>query len=441
MKKLPQLFSPAYFWNHLSTDVISAYQFCQVIRYIQNVLLSIALVHSGMNLSEIGSFEILVFLVTLFSQFWVSGFKEGLISGSGQLPAKEKENWIIHSFSAHIILGLVFAVLLMIFGPLYLNYESDTDSANLLWLCALFLVLQALGNVVETILLIRQRSQLLFFSGLVSGALFIVLLLTFFWLTPELTSLLILLIIFYGLKSVFTFLLIKIKWGDIIHKNSFHYIKWSVPFLSISVLGYGMEALDGFLVIHFFDDSTFPLYKYGARELPLSALLMSSLSVALIPVLAQNEALADLRKRADFYMHLMFPLTIIMIWVSSFLFSFVYGKDFLISAQVFNIYLLIIGSRLLMPHSILMARGKEKIVMWSGVAELICNICLSLLLYVFWGLIGLVFATVLSYYFHKLFLMWFSYKYFRIQLKDLINTRWWFFYQCIAFISVLISIL
>src|SRR5690606_1428175 len=297
-------------------------------------------------------------------------------------------------FLAHIFTGPAAAILLCAVAPFYLSLESGGVSPKLVLLSGLFLCFQSWGNMAESILLIKKKSRALAVFGLATGILFLIILAVFYGFRPDITLIFVLLISFNALKSGFSFSLVSLHWKAALTRKVLPFIKGAFPFIFISLAGYGMEMLDGFLVIHFFEDSTFPLYKYGARELPLSALLMSSLSVAMIPFLHRVNALAELKKRATRYMHVLFPLTILLIWTSSFLFTVIYGSGFTISAHIFNVYLLILGSRLLMPHSVLLSKGKEKTVLLSGIIELGVNLVLSLLFYHFWGLVGLVMATV-----------------------------------------------
>ena len=197
-----------------------------------------------------------------------------------------------------------------------------------------------------------------------------------------------------------------------------------------------MDFIDGFLVVHYFDTEKFPVFKYGARELPFSSLLMNALSVALIPKMVDIEQLGLLKSKADRHMHFLFPLTILLIWISPTVFVWLYNKTFEESALIFNVYLLILGSRILLPHSILMAYGKQNKILWSGVGELLVNIVFSLWWYNYWGIYGLVLATVFAYYVQKVLMLYWLKKECNITIGQLITVRWWILYQVLAFISV-----
>jgi O-antigen/teichoic acid export membrane protein len=112
-----------------------------------------------------------------------------------------------------------------------------------------------------------------------------------------------------------------------------------------------------------------------------------------------------LRERSSRMAGWMFPLTAFLILAGYFIFPLVYGDRFIESAGVFNLYLLLITSRLLFPQTVLLALKKTHIQMTAALLELALNIGLSLLLVNWWGIRGVALATVISYVFERLVLM------------------------------------
>jgi O-antigen/teichoic acid export membrane protein len=73
------------------------------------------------------------------------------------------------------------------------------------------------------------------------------------------------------------------------------------------------QFVDGFIVTSYFDEETFAVFRYGARELPLAMLLANALSNAMLPDFAQRENLTQnlrqLKENVSRLMHFLFPLT------------------------------------------------------------------------------------------------------------------------------------
>ena len=206
--------------------------------------------------------------------------------------------------------------------------------------------------------MLKEKTNKLFYYTILTSLLFILFLVLFF---IKFTNIQFVFEILIGISLIKTIYLLRLisPWHSVSLIKTLSFIKVGIPFFLIAFIGYGMDFIDGFLVVHYFDTEKFPVFKYGARELPFSSLLMNALSVALIPKMVDIEQLGLLKSKADRHMHFLFPLTILLIWISPTVFVWVYNKTFEESALIFNVYLLILGSRILLPHSILMAYGKQ----------------------------------------------------------------------------------
>lgn len=186
---------------------------------------------------------------------------------------------------------------------------------------------------------------------------------------------------------------IRIAWPEVRSLAAF-----SVPLVFLMLLGSAMEMTDGLLVTHFFSTDVFPAYRYGARELPFSAMMFTSLGTAMIPMIRKDAMQAQLlRKRVTSLMHVLFPLSILAVWLSYPVFSFIYGQEYALSGTIFSIYLLVIGSRCWMPQVFQQAKHQHSILLFASITELAVNIVLSLWWMKEWGMQGLVAATVVAY--------------------------------------------
>ena len=82
----------------------------------------------------------------------------------------------------------------------------------------------------------------------------------------------------------------------------------------------------------------------------------------------------------------------------------VFNSEFEQSATIFNIYLLLIISRLLLPQTILNGLKITNPILHASFFELILNVTLSLFLVNYLGIEGIAYATVIAYLFEKIFL-------------------------------------
>ena len=208
------------------------------------------------------------------------------------------------------------------------------------------------------------------------------------------------------IRLVWLFFLVK-KYGK---------VDWHFPSLkpywhiSIPLIGYALISgfppiFDNWLVGWFFQDNrSFAIFRYGARELPLAMALANALSTAMVPEVNKDQTLAfkTLKNKSLQLYHLLFPLSIILMLTSAWWFPKLFNNDFTESAAIFNVFLLVVVSRLVFPQTILIALKETKVILGISILELILNILLSIILVQQFGLVGIAFGTVIAYWFEKL---------------------------------------
>ncbi len=128
----------------------------------------------------------------------------------------------------------------------------------------------------------------------------------------------------------------------------------------------------------------------------------------MVPKVAQlgiAEAVKTIRQESLKLMHLFFPISIGFMLVSEWLYPRLFNPDFIESAAVFNVYLLLVVSRLVFPQTLLIGLKKTKTIMAVAGLELAVNFGLSVLFVQQFGLVGIAFATVIASVLDKFVLM------------------------------------
>jgi len=192
------------------------------------------------------------------------------------------------------------------------------------------------------------------------------------------------------------------------------------------------RSFDAWLVARYFDESTFAVFRYGAREFPLVVAFAAGLSTIMIPKLKTSLALDELRARSTRLMHICYPLVAAVMLFSPVLFAFFFGVAYQQSALIFNIYLLITLTQLIFPQSVMTARGDTRWLWYVSLSELAVNIIASLALLPVFGLAGIAMGTLIAFAFEKIVLIFFIYKRYGIQLARLINPAIWLTYMLVV---------
>jgi O-antigen/teichoic acid export membrane protein len=188
-------------------------------------------------------------------------------------------------------------------------------------------------------------------------------------------------------------------------------MKKVLPFLFSILLAGSMDYINSYIVEYYFSPVDFAVFRYGAKELPIFLILANSLSNIYSGEIANYnkngnlaEGLAKLKASSTKLMRWLFPTTILFILISKYFFQIAYNQDLVQGYKIFNIYLLLIISRMLFPQTVVMGLMKNRIFYLVSTNYLILNCILSFWFIGIWGIEGIAYATVISFMVEKILL-------------------------------------
>jgi O-antigen/teichoic acid export membrane protein len=396
---------------------VSSFQFYQVIRYASLLFIGIALAKSHLSTVEIGIYESILFLASTMSMFWLNGIQKSMLS----LAIDEKDsndpksivlfNTFIQIFIYTILLvaGLFFA------GKSVLHLFNIDLKTPYFRMLLLYIFLSNPTGLIEYAYLYKKKYSKIPLYGLFTYAVHVIL---------------IIIPLFKGMSLMYVLggmlLSFALRWLWLLFVL-FRYARFSIslcwikkhqilafPLILSALLSGSAEYIDGLLVSLYFDMETFAIFRYGARELPITLLLANALSIAMIADFSNKntaeEALKKLRKKSARLMHILFPLSIVLLLSSNWFYPLIFSADFSKSADIFNIYLLLIISRLLFPQSIITGFRQNRWILLAAFIEMLLNVFLSIVLIAYLGLFGIALATVIAYIVDKIVLVLINYK-------------------------------
>ncbi|MCW5921364.1 MAG: polysaccharide biosynthesis C-terminal domain-containing protein [Saprospiraceae bacterium] len=422
-----------------------ALQLFQLMRLASVILTSILLAKSGLSTAEIGTYEMLLYIGTSMTFFWVNGLLMGMSPVYASLGDTDRKAFVFNNFL--VFCGIAFAVFLLLFFGEKMLTPLLTGQAEVPYfrLFSLYLLLHLPTLPVEYIYLLKEKPRHIVVWGMATFGLHVVALYLPVWLGYGLRGGFMALILLSVLKLLWTLRLVLVsgsmQWrSDLVR----HYLGFSAPLTLNVLVGNFIILFDAWLVgWHFKDETTFAIFRYGSREFPLATALASALATSAIPLLADDfsSGLALLKSQARQLMHLVFPLTLALLFLSQPLFPWVFNPDFAASAPLFNIYLLITASRVLLPNAIVLAKGDPHLVLGVGFVELLVKIALGLFFIQHWGLVGVAWSAVLAFWVEKLGLMWLLRKKYGLHIEQWLDIRWYLVYVsllCVAYMATIL---
>lgn len=377
-----------------------------MLRFATFFLTGILFTKLGLSTYDIGIYEALLFFGSVLSFFWLSGLTQSLLANY-QPKEKSKE-----FFNAFLILLGVSVLVFIAFRLLITPYSIMANNPEVLAHYATFsfyLLFIGPSFMAEYMLLLKEKAKGLALYGIVAFG-------------TQLAAVVVPIALGHGLEmamqglvlsSIIRFIItigLLIKYAEFKVDSGFmqQFLITAGPLMVATLLSGSAEYLDGFIVSRYFDEGTFAIYRYGAKEFPLVLLMANAFSNGMVPKVAQlglKDSMKTIKKESLQLMHFFFPISIVFMLVSKWIYPRLFNPEFIESAAVFNVYLLLVVSRLIFPQTLLIGLKKTKTIMLVAGLELAVNFGLSILLVHQFGLVGIAFATVVASVLDKLVLM------------------------------------
>jgi O-antigen/teichoic acid export membrane protein len=390
-------------------DLTKSMQVYQLLRTGTAVITGVLLAKSGLKTEELGTWEALLFIGTLVVFTGVNGLLQAISPSYLQQSEQERPVFMQEVVLLFFALGGAIFTILLLFENILVPFFTGHSSLPGFGWYALFLFLQLPSLPTEIHFLVKNRPAAIFWWGLLGFGAQVIAVVIPAWWGWGLELMLQVLCAQAAVKLVFTFWIVgPIRSLQVQQKRITQYIQLAWPLVAASFVGNLIVFFDTWLVAHWFSDlSTFAIYRYGSRELPFALALASALGTSMVPRLIGNfnKGLQELRTRSATMFHVVFPSTILLLLTVHEWFPVVFNQALAPAASLFAIYLLLSLSRVLLPNSILVALSDVRIIWIVSLAELTVKVGTGWLFLHWWGLEGLAWSAILSFWFEKLALI------------------------------------
>lgn len=411
-----------------------ALQIFHVLRQVALILISILLAKSSLTAVDIGHYESLFYIGYALTFFWVTGLIQGILITYPSFSEREQSIFFTQ------IYGLFTGISLLLCGILFLGQSyipflfTNQSQLPYFQLFALYLTIQLPTYLVENFHLLKQQNKQIIQYGLLTFVLHLVVVLLPVFLGYGLEGSFYGLIIFAVVKHLWLWIVLY-RFGTWVWEF-FLIKKWllaATPLVLYAFINSFALTFDNWLVGWWYegDAQQFAIFRYGARELPLALVMASAFSTAMLPEVTKNvpQALIAIKTKSLQLFHFLFPISILGLLVSYPLFPIIFNPEFAASAAVFNVYLLILISRLIFPHTVIMGKQESSFMTKISILELIVNILASFALVPYFGLAGIAFGTVIAYGFEKIAHVIYLKKQHGIAFGDYTNLKWYWGYS------------
>ncbi len=421
---------------------ISSLQFFQLFRFGILFLVSICFAKSHLSTAEIGIYEKLIFLSGAISFFWVNGLIQSLLplyNNNKTFKSSEQSPLLFNALIISVAFSLLIAFILLLTEKTSATFLISASEIPYKWLFIAFFTISTPAFLLEYVYLLLKRPYSIIYYSILTFSLQFLAVVVPVWLGYGIESSLYGLIAISSLRFIWLVVLILKNSKPII---SLQFIKehltLALPLIAGALISGSMPYVDGIIVSAHFDDATFAIYRYGARELPLAMLLANAFSNAMIPEISEHSnlklALVSLKEKSTRLMHFLFPLSILLIIVSRWLYPIIFNPAFIDGAGVFNVFLLLVITRLVFPQTILLGLKKTKILLIVSIIEFSLKLAFSLWLAIPFGIVGVALGTLIAFVAERIILITINYNYLKIKPAEYIDVKWLFLYSAIILI-------
>ena len=413
-------------------NTVRALQLFQVMRFCGILFGGILLSRSPLSMREIGIFESILFISGAFSFFWVGGLMNGLSILHREQENPEKSSFF---FNAAVVLYILNALLLivMLLFQRFVETLLPPEAVDYFQLLLLFIFLNNPAFLIEQMMMLQQRPRGLLIYGWVQMCGYILCTALPVFMGYGLNYSLYALIVFALLKNFYLLSEVRKSSRIAIDLNFISTLLiYTAPLIVSMLISGSAEYIDGFLVSTHFGSDAFAIFRYGAKELPLAVLLSGALSNAMTASFSSKglnqDTLGELKKESLRLMHLLFPVTIVLLLSSTWFYPLVFRSEFVASAPIFNTYLLLLISRAVFPQTLVMALGKTGVIFKIALLEISVNTVCSYFLMLQLGIIGIALGTLVAFFTEKLALAVYLHKIQGIAAYEYIPWKTWLMY-------------
>ena len=425
---------------------IGSLQTIQILRFTTFLLISVIFTKSQVSVADIGYYELSLFIASVVSFFWVNGLIQSLLPlyNSNRtfnvltVNKKSKSPELFNAFLLLTAFSIVAFVFCIMFQRAFHLFEGvrDISFMNLIFV---YVLLSNPGHLVEYIYLLKNKPDGLLKYGFLSFGIQLVIVtvpvVMGYPMEFAIWGLIIISVVRLAWLAVLLRRHAKFRFSPAFIKE---HISLGAPLIISSLLSGSAQYIDGIIISASFDAATFAIFRFGAKEFPLVILMANGLSNAMLPEFSTDDkvrqALLTLKNRSRRLMHVLFPMSVILLFFSKVIYIAMFNVNFSRSADVFMVYLLLIISRLVFPQTILIGLKKTKVVLLASLAEIILNVLLSLYLIQFYGIVGVAVATSIVFLVEKMILVAYNYFKLRISPQQYIPLGVYFIYTAIIII-------
>lgn len=180
-------------------------------------------------------------------------------------------------------------------------------------------------------------------------------------------------------------------------------LKQGIPLYLATFIGLLTLNIDTLIINFFEDDKSFAIFSVGALEIPIFAMISAAFSQHVYPDLVKMVSSGEKQNAKNLWIrttkkvsYITYPMLILLMFFAEEIIFFIYSSEYAESVFLFQTYLLVGLFRNNYYGALITASGQTKYITKYAVLMLLLNVMVSIPLYFFIGVSGVVFGTLIA---------------------------------------------
>ena len=389
-----------------------------------------------LSVLEYGTYSQIMLLVATIASITIFGMMDGANFFYARASHSEtRDSYVATLFFLQSVLSLVAAAAMMLLMRPICRYFANPSIASLFVFVALLPFLQNLLNMSQALFVAVGKARLLALRNLTVS--FLRLLAAAIIATYVQSALAILITsVFLDMVQIAFFWFVLTKSNCHFHVKRINVklvreiLRYCAPMAIYIIINTLNRNIDKYIISAMTDTETLALYTNASKQLPFDILSASFMTV-LIPLITRYLSENKKRQAATLYksfLEISYISTGILccaaLATAPQLMKLLYSNKYTAGLSIFVVYLFSDLIRFTNITLLLSAAGKTRTLMWMGLASLVTNAGLNIILYRYAGVIGPAIATLLVTAVTGIVMLWLNARILSTQLLKFFDWRY-----------------
>lgn len=342
---------------------------------------------------------------------------------------KEKNELLTQTYFQLLLISSVFILIIAIIFPFVKDHIQDQSFIDFVYPILGLIFFTVTSSILENIFILEKKSKLVIGFAAADKSTRTILLLVIVYFYQDIYAAIIALLIHGFLRFVFlSGYLVKHYNLSISHiklENLKEQWKYVMPMGFGALLGSAGKNADKLLLAWLLTDADFAMYSVGNFSIPFIAVIYISIGNVIMPEISRYSITNEIKKVLNLWKSMVVKNAIITIPIIVFffiqaelVFAFLFTEEYLPSANVFRVIIMILLVQMLGYGYILRGFAKTKTIFVAKIFRTSISLIAGYFLIKYFGIIGAAFTYLISYSINAFYQLFKAKKLMQVDWKE-----------------------